>query len=95
MPTILNMHTDHTLGSSVISKNSFQVLDKFQMLTAANKAIHLDQNDKKITKNIHSEVVFQLSGTRSVSIPSQVSQQGTLCLPQSELFTDVVLVTYK
>lgn len=39
----------------------------FQVIAAANKAVHLSKTEKMTTKNVHSEVLFCLSPTKNIS----------------------------
>lgn len=43
------------------------IADPFQVLVAANRALHLYRIDKMTTKNVHSEVLFCLSSTKNIS----------------------------
>lgn len=44
-----------------------KVIDQFQLMVSANKALHNHRNQKLTTKNLHSELLFCMSPTRSVS----------------------------
>lgn len=46
----------------------FQISGYFQVIAAANKAVHLSKTEKMTTKNVHSEVLFCLSPTKNVRI---------------------------
>lgn len=46
----------------------FQIADPFQVLVAANRAVHLNKTGKMTTKNVHSEVLFCLSASKNVRI---------------------------
>ncbi|CAE1238931.1 CGI121 [Acanthosepion pharaonis] len=43
------------------------IQNPFQAITAANKALHQRQNNRMITKNIHSEILFCLSPLKGIS----------------------------
>jgi EKC/KEOPS complex subunit CGI121/TPRKB len=43
-------------------------MDPFQITVAANRAIHLNRQNKMMTKNVHSEILFCLSPTKNVGI---------------------------
>ncbi|RUP49040.1 kinase binding protein CGI-121-domain-containing protein [Jimgerdemannia flammicorona] len=43
-----------------------QVVDKFQVLAAANKAVHDECHGHLTTHNVHSEIVYNLSPTTNV-----------------------------
>ncbi|RUS78715.1 hypothetical protein EGW08_013536 [Elysia chlorotica] len=43
------------------------IVDPFQVLTAANKAVHLWQTNNMITKNVHSEILYCLSPSKNIS----------------------------
>ncbi|KAH9515193.1 hypothetical protein Btru_019474 [Bulinus truncatus] len=43
------------------------IVDSFQVLAAANKAIHLYQTKSMMTKNVHSEILFCLSPSKNIS----------------------------
>ncbi|VDH94337.1 EKC/KEOPS complex subunit TPRKB-like [Mytilus galloprovincialis] len=43
------------------------ICDPFQVIVAANRAIHLNRQNKMITKNVHSEILFCLSPTKNIS----------------------------
>lgn len=47
------------------------VLDQFQLMVSANKALHNHRNQKLTTKNLHSELLFCMSPTRSISTAFQ------------------------
>ncbi|CAG5116933.1 unnamed protein product [Candidula unifasciata] len=44
-----------------------KIVDPFQVLVAANKAIHLQRTNAMVTKNVHSEVLFCLSPSKYIS----------------------------
>ncbi|XP_060592868.1 EKC/KEOPS complex subunit TPRKB-like [Ruditapes philippinarum] len=43
------------------------IADPFQVIVAANRAVHLYKTDKMTTKNVHSEILFCLSATKNIS----------------------------
>lgn len=43
------------------------IADVFQVLTAANRALHLQKIGKMTTKNVHSEVLYCLAATKNIS----------------------------
>ncbi|XP_022299190.2 EKC/KEOPS complex subunit Tprkb-like [Crassostrea virginica] len=43
------------------------ILEPFQVMVAANRAIHLNRINKMMTKNVHSEVLFSLSPSKNIS----------------------------
>lgn len=43
------------------------ILEPFQVIVAANRAIHLHRLKKMMTKNVHSEVLFSLSPSKNIS----------------------------
>ncbi|XP_012940519.1 EKC/KEOPS complex subunit TPRKB [Aplysia californica] len=43
------------------------VIDEFQVLVAANKALHLQHAGTMMTKNVHSEILFCLSPSKNIS----------------------------
>mmetsp|Transcript_38704 Transcript_38704/g.62689 ORF Transcript_38704/g.62689 Transcript_38704/m.62689 type:complete len:121 (+) Transcript_38704:99-461(+) len=47
--------------------NSSFVIDPFQVLVAANKAIYSQTYGKMTTKNVHSEVVYNLSPAHGIT----------------------------
>lgn len=63
-----------TVGQDVALINPLYILDGFQLAVAANRALHADLTGTKTTKNIHSELIFTLSGSRNVS---HLLYQGT------------------
>mmetsp|Transcript_21609 Transcript_21609/g.30203 ORF Transcript_21609/g.30203 Transcript_21609/m.30203 type:complete len:179 (+) Transcript_21609:48-584(+) len=54
--------------------NAELILDEFQVLVAANKAIHYQKLGQMITKNIHAELVYNLSPNTNIS--SSLKQFG-------------------
>ncbi|KAK6968649.1 Ekc/keops complex subunit cgi121 [Biomphalaria glabrata] len=43
------------------------IVDSFQVLVAANKAIHLYHTKSMMTKNVHSEILYCLSPSKNIS----------------------------
>ncbi|GFS17419.1 TP53RK-binding protein [Elysia marginata] len=56
---------DGTIVASLLK--TAMIVDPFQVLTAANKAVHLSQTNNMTTKNVHSEILFCLSPTKNIS----------------------------
>ncbi|CAL1528764.1 unnamed protein product [Lymnaea stagnalis] len=46
---------------------SSMIIDPFQVLVAANKAVHLYKSNSMMTKNVHSEILFCLSPSKNIS----------------------------
>ncbi|XP_041349721.1 EKC/KEOPS complex subunit TPRKB-like [Gigantopelta aegis] len=43
------------------------IVDPFQVIAATNKAVHFQKCGKMITKNVHSEILFCLSPSKSIT----------------------------
>lgn len=43
------------------------ILETFQILAAANRAVHCAENNKLSTKSIHTEIVYALSPTKNIT----------------------------
>jgi hypothetical protein len=57
----------HAHFTEVLNFQFLKVPDVFPVLLAANKAVHLSEKSKTKTRNIYSEILFNLSPTNNVS----------------------------
>lgn len=55
-----------------------QVLDEFQVLVAAHRALHAHLRGEMKTKNVHSELVYNLGAVQNV--PSTIPLACVFCL---------------
>ncbi|XP_059152478.1 EKC/KEOPS complex subunit TPRKB-like [Physella acuta] len=53
------------IEASLLKAN--MVIDSFQVLVAANKAVHLHRTNSMVTKNVHSEILYSLSPSKNIS----------------------------
>ena len=55
-------------SASIAGRNSLrQIADEFQLLVAANKALHSKLSGSMITKGLHTELLFCLYGAKSIA----------------------------
>ncbi|XP_074646432.1 EKC/KEOPS complex subunit TPRKB-like isoform X2 [Tubulanus polymorphus] len=47
--------------------NPKMIIDRFQVLCAATKALHLSVNGKMVTRNLHSEIIYNMSPSKNIS----------------------------
>ena len=48
-------------------KGCWQIAEEFQILVAANKALHSNLKGSMTTKGLHTEVLFCLAGSKSIA----------------------------
>ncbi|XP_059167378.1 EKC/KEOPS complex subunit Tprkb-like [Physella acuta] len=53
------------IEASLLKAN--MVMDQFQVLVAANKAVHLQRTNSLVTKNVQSEILYSLSSSKNIS----------------------------
>ncbi|KAL5014404.1 hypothetical protein ScPMuIL_008674 [Solemya velum] len=55
------------------------IIDPFQVLVSANKAIHSQRNNRLITKTVHTEIIYGLSPSKNIYKLTEAETTG--CSP--------------
>ena len=56
----------------------FQVLDMFQVVVACSKAIRSQSSGKLTTKNVYSEIIYNLSPNKKVSVDHHICKPNLI-----------------
>ncbi|OUC44448.1 kinase binding protein CGI-121 [Trichinella nativa] len=60
-------NADHLLAELRSGKITGSLIKAELLLAAANRALHASKHEKMITKNVHTELIYSLSPTTSIS----------------------------